>query len=48
MRFLYGCIAFGLWAFLLTKAEVAGVDITDEIAIYSLAIITAGAMAGGG
>lgn len=47
MRLVYGFCAFLLWAFFLVSSlEIADVLSTEVIA-YSLAIVVAGAMAGG-
>ena len=44
MRFIYGFIAAALWAWFLGGL---GIDIPREIVVLTLAIVTAGAMAGG-
>jgi hypothetical protein len=43
MRFFYGFIAAALWACFLGEL---GIDIPIEIVVLTLAIVTAGAMAG--
>ena len=47
MRFVYGLLAFVVWAMLLGYAQTAGMNITNEVQILSFAIVIAGAMAGG-
>lgn len=48
-RFLYGVIAGLAWCYIGSKIiKVIGVPISDETQFLSLAIIIAGAMAGGG
>lgn len=47
MRFLYGLLAMGIWVVILVKFFKMGIEISNEIAIISTAIVFAGAMAGG-
>lgn len=46
MRLIYGFCAFLLWTFFLVKAIEFGAVLSDEVILYSLAIVTAGAMIG--
>jgi hypothetical protein len=45
MRFLYGLIAFALWAILCTAINTSAVS--ADVQLLTLAIAMAGAMAGG-
>ena len=47
MRILLGFIAFMIWAALLAFMLESGVEISDEVQLISLAVVAAGAMAGG-
>ena len=47
MRFIYGGIAFAVWLVFLVKMIEYGLDISKDTAYITLAIVTAGAMAGG-
>jgi hypothetical protein len=47
MRFLYGFIAFWVWALFEAWAVSTGSSLSDDVAIISIAIVVAGAMAGG-
>lgn len=47
MRFIYGIIAMGLWAWFLSGAYKLGIDMSNEIECLTTAIVVAGAMAGG-
>ena len=46
MRFLYGLLAIVIWGVIMVKI-FNGIEISNEIAILSTAIVFAGAMAGG-
>ncbi|MBR4930397.1 MAG: hypothetical protein IKZ00_06300 [Bacteroidaceae bacterium] len=46
MRLVYGFVAFLLWAVFLAKCIESGDALSDEVIMYSLAIVTAGAMMG--
>ena len=49
MRLLYGFVAGLCWCFIGSKIiQYIGVPISDEMQFLSLAIVVAGAMAGGG
>ena len=49
MRFLYGAIAVFLWALIFAFAAANGMEMpSNDAQILSMAIIAAGAMAGGG
>lgn len=49
MRFLYGVIAIALWVWFLDYCVTSGgMIITDNQTILTMAIVAAGAMAGGG
>ena len=47
MRFLYGFIAFWVWGLLEGYMVVKGCSLSDDVVIISMAIVVAGAMAGG-
>ena len=47
MRFIYGGIAFTIWLMFLIKMIENGIAISQDTAYITLAIVTAGAMAGG-
>lgn len=47
MRFVYGLLAFVVWSMFIGYALTAEMNITNEVQILSLAIVVAGAMAGG-
>ena len=47
MRFLYGFIAFWVWSLFEGYMVTKGCSLPDEVAIISMAIVVAGAMAGG-
>ena len=47
MRIIYGLFAFVAWIILLGFALSGGMSMTNEAQIISLAIVVAGAMAGG-
>ena len=46
MRLVYGFAAFLLWAVFLAKCVEACDTLSDEVIMYSLSIVTAGAMMG--
>lgn len=50
MRFVWGIVAFFLWLYFAVSLTEAGIfeTVSDDAAFLSLAIVTAGAMAGGG
>ena len=48
MRFFYAVLAFFIWIFVANATlEAVGVPISDDIQFLSLAIVVAGALAGG-
>lgn len=47
MRFLDGLLAMMIWAVIMVEIFKTGIEISNEIAIISTAIVFAGAMAGG-
>lgn len=47
MRFLYGFIAFWVWGLLEGYMVAKGCSLSDDVVIISMAIVIAGAMAGG-
>ena len=48
MRFIYAIIAIGLWALFLSGAHKAiGIDVSNDLQCLTIAIVAAGAMAGG-
>lgn len=47
MRFIYGIIAGGLWIWFVAYLGSLGFNLSSEWAYMTIAIIAAGAMAGG-
>ena len=48
MRFVYAVIAIGLWAWFLSGAHRAiGIDVSNDLQCLTIAIVAAGALAGG-
>ena len=47
MRFVYGFIAFVVWLVFVVKMVESGIEISKDTVYLTLAIVTAGAMAGG-
>ena len=47
MRFIYGGIAFAIWLAFVLKMVESGIEISKDTVYITLAIVTAGAMAGG-
>lgn len=48
MRFICGFIAFAIWTALIAKLTEAGYTVDYNTFLMTAAIVTAGAMAGGG
>ena len=47
MRFVYGLFVFVAWVILFGCVLTGGMNIANDVQILSLAIVVAGAMAGG-
>ncbi len=47
MRFLYGILAYIIWSIFLCALGSYGCDISTDTQVLTLAIVVAGALAGG-
>lgn len=47
MRFLYSIIAFWLWGVIMAFCISKGMKISDDMQLLTIAIVVAGALAGG-